>query len=213
MPNPLRPNDHFEIGPGAVWARPMLAQQMLTVISMCATAECQLGSLLAVVAGADAAETIVEATNTRSNSAVKDLLVETARDKIGEEEQRLLAALLMLGVSVQKARNPLVHWLSGYSKNHPDGILLLNPKKQWRFDAQAAVLRAGRPQAPVTFERKNILVYVHRDFDRIARLVDEFNLAAELIKFLLHWGLPGPGRVYDRLRSLPQYGEELRLLP
>lgn len=217
MPNPLRPNDHFHIGPGAVWERPDLARQIVTVISMCAASEYQLGSLLAVVAGTDAAEAIVGATKTRSNEAVKTLLSDHATTKLKGDAFRLVAALLTMAISVSKARNPFVHWLSGYSHNYLSGILLLNPKRQWRFDASVAVHRANivsaSRSAPPKYERRNILVYVQRDFDEVIGLVDEFNLAAELIKFLLSWGLPGPGRVYDRLRSLPRYAKELSLLP
>lgn len=209
MPNPLRPTAHFLIAPGAICERPQLALQALTVISACAAAEYQVGSLLATVVGEGAREVITSAIDKRISVRQREMLADHAERNLGEEELDLVSAFLRMASSIQKARNPLVHWLSGYSDDHPDGVLYLNPTLQWRFDAGTAELLADGPSQPPRFDYRNISVYVKRDFDQIGLRVNELNEAAELIKFLLRSGLPGPGRVYDRLRGLPQYAAEL----
>lgn len=218
MPNPLNrvyPNATFTIGPDViVQERPELALQMLLVITSWATAEYQIGRLIATILGTDSRSVIEEAIRSRSAMRQRELLAQHSITKLGEEELDLLAALLIMFLSAQRARNPLVHWLSGVSPQVPRGILLANPAEYWKWHSDmetwktTAVAGTTKTRLPaLPFDRA--MVYTTTDFRRI---LDEFNElleAANLFDFLMIRGLPGPGQVYSRLLSLPRFAQAL----
>lgn len=238
MPQPLYPRYkdvgvHF--GPGAITqANPGLALQVMDVITYFASAESQIAYTLGnifILKLAEVEETIKDFLDTPNGKSQREKLLEAAADILDEKGLDELGALLLMIEPAQKKRNRLVHWISGFSSQIPDGILFEDPLDHLRErlayeqhlnEHKQNVLKgleAGiRPTDPMPeFDsakyRKKILVYKEADFREMRTEIMEILDAFHRFNFVAHRrDTKFHQKIAEGLRSLPNFASAMARL-
>lgn len=229
MPNPIDrvvPGAEIVIRPGAmVRNRPQLALMLIETLTRWAFAEAAVGDALAAILWEDAGPVIRAFIDKPNSKRQREFLLEHAHQQLNDADLETLQVLLQLFEEDFRQRNRLSHWLSGYSPQIADGILLMNPSERWSHAAadyawiHEALNRTAYEDNPpgrpgLEPRRDRAFVYKAADFERLGRSISEliwlFDVFTEMYCAIA--GQDGARvRGYARLRTSPRFLEAKRL--
>lgn len=227
MPHPIDSvvrGAEIVIRPGVmVRNRPQLALMLIDTLTRWAFAEAAVGDALAAILWEDAAPIIRQFINKPNSKRQREFLLEHAQQHLEWDDVETLRLLLHLFEQDFRQRNKLAHWLSGYSPQIPDGILLMHPAEQWTLaaDDYARIHDMldrpafdDTPHAPgPELRRDRVFVYKAADFQSIGRSFSEliwvFSVFTEMYCAISgHDAARAHG--YARLRTSPRFLEAKR---
>jgi hypothetical protein len=198
---------------------------MLSVITIWAEVDSYIGLTLVRLLGADAKELIELFIQRVGSSQQRALLLENARALLSPDQTDCLEALLRMFAVDYRGRNRLVHWISGYSNEVPNGILFQDPGHSWReqvafheeqieqlkaMSGAAADLRAYRAarqarEAGRGSRLKHVSVYTEADFQQMRTNAGELRAGFMIFPGLLSRFERARGDQYARLCALPRF--------
>lgn len=224
MPHPI---DSVVYGANAIIRPGAAAQnraQLMLMFSETLTrwsfAEAAVGDALAVILREDAVQVVRRFIQQPNSKRQRETLMEYAEQQLPADDLETLRILLKLCEDDFKQRNKLAHWLTGYSPQIPDGILLMNPSEQWSHAADFWVWLEDalskteydplgqRPEPP----RDKIYVYKADDFRKMSASINElisaFDAFNEMYSVVAGDGRGARARGYAQLCSLPRFLQE-----
>jgi hypothetical protein len=167
-------------------------------------AEYEIGKTLAAILREDSRPIIEQLIQCNNSLGQRKILLEHATNKLSAEHLEVIEVLLAMFMQDFKDRNKLVHWMSGYSPQIEDGILLVDPKWCWRNDvALQEEIHAGGSR--IDFPKDKIFVYTLAAFERLNRRFEELQKGFWSINWILLPHTVEHAREYARLRALPRY--------
>ena len=126
--------------------------------------------------------------------SAKSAAINTAAQKLPDDQQSVLRAILAIQKTNQKSRDKIAHWTWGHSPQIEDGLLLTNPKN-----------RAMERQA-----RDQIFIYKKEDLEKIIQANDRLCGYAQQFMFVIgSHPLALEGQLFAKLCAEPEIRERL----
>lgn len=218
MPQPLsrvKSVDDIEFFPSSVRQHPEFASAIAYVIACGAFIDCTLASMLTLLLHAEPRVGTAMYMALSGAEARRSALSAAAKEALSPENFDGFQDVLAKTKAARERRNDFAHHLWGFSKQIPDGLLLISPHAFAARDVAVAevnreIAATRTIKTPAPLNPKDIQVYRQTDFEESTRLLEAAVNSLDILRIEIALSIGLPADAYVEVgRTYPTQLEEL----
>ena len=204
------PGGRFEVGTHAFGQRPELETVIAACLMSWPPAEAEMALVLAQLLGASESEAVLAVFHSlRRSSAQRDAISEAARVTLGDDDQKLLTAIMAVHKATETHRNDLTHGHFGIYTNLIDGIVWMGTKAYVDFKARMELANQTMTSEIRDALYSGMSFYKKPDLDRILKDIKDIADIWHAFTRYLRSRPPQRAELYRQLCARPRIRQEL----